>query len=684
MRRKMDNNKDNNRSEIDDIDFGIDRYFDEDEELEDGESSSDAIYGCAPETLYEGGESEYYEEDDVTDEAYGVSYGAYETDEPVSEARYNIEREQAPSADNTADIADGQYHYTERGTSVQKRNKRETAQVKRKSSADNAREQAPSADDSAKARRERQWPGLRSNLRVMLVLFTTMFAVLLVYFVYSVTTFGGRWFNNPYNPRIQSEKDRVVPGNILDRNQVVLASTDSDGERVYNDDRHVRTSVSHVVGDNYGLTTTGAESFFSRTLLGFDAGLFERVYSAASGGEARGESVVLTIDAELTAYASDAFRDYRGALVLMNYETGEVLAMVSHPEFDPENMDAYRPKSDSEKRSGESEGETSALVNRALMGRYTPGSIFKVITAAAALNSLAGIDEREFECDGPLAFDGESGVFLENVHISPEEDKKNRNATPSPRPSPTPSETPVIAPGSSPDIMENLLLVRDNDSDYHGDLDFEEAFTASCNVTFGRIGMELGAARISSMAQSFGFGEDFLFSDLILYPSNYELPQRAIDVAWSAAGQYRTTVTPMHMCMIAAGIANKGVMMEPRMLYGTISSREFVQGQRRPSIYKRAITETVATKLTALMKKTVESGTGARAALSNWTVCGKTGSAQISSDREVNSHAWFIGFIEEEEHPLAIAVVLEKAGSGGRMAAPVAKEVFERAIRLGY
>ena len=603
----------------DDIDFSIDRYFDEDEDFE-----HDAAYGepreSAPEAPFES-------VPEVTHES-------------VYEAPY----------DNMPEAPD--------------------------------EKMGEQSGGDKKDRAAHNWPGLRSNLRVMLVLFTTMFAVLLVYFVYSVTTFGGRWFNNPYNPRIQSEKNRVISGEIMDRKQVVLASSDSDGNRVYNDNRSVRTSVSHVVGDNFGLTTTGAESFFARTLLGFDAGFFERVYTAVSSDEARGESVVLTIDAELTAYASDAFRDYRGALVLMNYETGEVLAMVSHPEFDPENMDAYRPKSDAEKRSGESEGDTTALVNRALMGRYTPGSIFKVITAAAALRNLGGIESREFDCEGPLAFNGDSGAFLENVHISPEEDKQNRNAAS--RPSPAPSETPAIAPGSSPDIMGNLLLVRDNDSDYHGDLDFEEAFTASCNVTFGRIGMELGAARIGRMAQDFGFGEDFLFSDLILYPSNYELPQRAIDVAWSAAGQYRTSVTPMHMCMIAAGIANKGVMMEPRMLHGTISSREFVRGLRRPSVYRRSLTESEAETLSSLMKKVVQSGTGTRAALSNWTVCGKTGSAQVSSDRDVNSHAWFMGFIEEAEHPLAIAVVLEKAGSGGRMAAPVAKEVFERAIRLGY
>ncbi len=674
----MDERKDYGYPEPDDIDFSIDRYFDEDDDFEQDahygaprESEPEAPCESAPEAQYG-----YISEEPYGNTPEGPNEDVYAAKhENVSEMIYE-RQESGENVTESSNIKNG-------GGNKKVRKKARSAEVTEQE-ASAAVTSAPPASREKKARAAHNWPGLRSNLRVMLVLFTTMFAVLLVYFVYSVTTYGGRWFNNPYNPRIQSEKNRVIPGEIMDRNQVVLASSDSDGNRVYNDDRSVRTSVSHVVGDNYGLTTTGAESFFSRTLLGFDTGLFERVYTAVSSEEARGESVVLTIDAELTAYASDAFRDYRGALVLMNYETGDVLAMVSHPEFDPENMDAYRPKSDAEKRSGESEGDTSALVNRALMGRYTPGSIFKVITAAAALRNLGGIEGREFDCEGPLAFNGESGAFLANVHISPEEDKENRNAAPTPRPSLELSETPVIAPGASPDIMANLLLVRDNDSDYHGELDFEEAFTASCNVTFGRIGMELGAGRISRMAQDFGFGEDFLFSDLILYPSNYELPQRDIDVAWSAAGQYRTTVTPMHMCMIAAGIANKGVMMEPRMLHGTISSREFVRGQRRPSVYKRALTESEAEKMTELMKEVVQSGTGSRAAISKWTVCGKTGSAQISSDRDVNSHAWFMGFIEESEHPLAIAVVLEKAGSGGRMAAPVAKEVFERAIRLGY
>ncbi len=307
----MDNRNDYNQPEADDFDFSIGRYFDEDEEMEDGDPCGAPFESEPIEAPYENApkEAAYKNAGDAIftgDEAYGASAVTgfeAEASEAIDQGR------ETNSAENTAGGNSG-----EAGAPDKKRGKKAAAEkkrAKRKAAADKEPGQAKDVE-SAKPARERRWPGMRSNLRVMLVLFTTMFAVLLVYFIYSVTTFGGRWFNNPYNPRIQSEKDRVIPGNILDRNQIVLAATDADGERVYNDDRSVRTSVSHVVGDNYGLTTTGAESFFARTLLGFNAGLFERVYTAVASDEARGESVVLTIDAELTAYASDAFRDYRG------------------------------------------------------------------------------------------------------------------------------------------------------------------------------------------------------------------------------------------------------------------------------------------------------------------------------------------------------------------------------------
>ena len=532
---------------------------------------------------------------------------------------------------------------------------------------------------------------VKTQLRAIAIILCAMFAALTLYFAYAVNTYGGRWFVNPYNPRIQNEKKKVIPGDILDRNETMLASVDDAGERVYNSDKGMRTANSHIVGDNYGLSISGAESFMAQYLLGFDANVFERVYQSFTTTQRKGSNVMLTVDARLSEFASEAMGNYRGSIIVLNYKTGEILATVSHPMFDPKNMDAYRPASDTEKRENKSDGDTSALVNRATMGRYTPGSVFKLITAAAALRYLPGVTEREFDCEGPLAFDKDSGRFLSSVHITEEEDKalreaeadaRENKATPSPSPSPTPQaatdvETPV-------DETPTYKLVRDYNSDYHGTLDLKQAFADSCNNTFARLGMELGYERIARMASEFGVGEDFMFRDIMVYPSDYPEADSQVNLAWSAIGQYKDIVTPMNIVLIAAAIANDGVMMEPKLLKGVINSRDYNVYQFKPKVFKKPLSADEAKTMQEFMFETVKTGTGTAAALSKYKVGGKTGTAEVSDNKSKNPHAWFAGFIKSDDHPLAIVVILEHAGTGGGKAAPVAGKVLQKAVALGY
>lgn len=520
---------------------------------------------------------------------------------------------------------------------------------------------------------------LQRHIRVMLFVFAGMFVFLTLYFAYAVSTYGQRWFVNPYNPRLEEQKKSVTPGDIRDRNQVVLAKT-KDGKRVYNESASLRKAVSHTVGDSYGLSASGAESFQAGYLLGFNENLFERIVQSLTISERKGTGVALTIDAALCKFVSEAMGNNRGAVVVMNYETGEILASVSHPMFDPANMDAYLPGSDKK-------GETSALVNRATMGRYTPGSVFKIITAAAALRNISDIETRGFDCDGPLAFRKSDGSYDPSRIITPEQDKAAREAalkSPAPESSPAPTLTDDIAPGATPDAVEAFQVVRESNSAYHGRVDFTAAFAKSCNVTFGRLGMELGPRKLRQMAEAFGINDNVIFPDVMLYMSSFTEGKSDIDIAWAAAGQYLDTVTPLQMCMISAGIANKGVMMEPRLLYGTISARETLTLAGKPKVYRRPLSEAEADKLKEMMRAVVTNGTGTGASIKNIKVCGKTGSAQVSENKQTKTHAWFTGFIDDAKHPLAIAVVLEKAGTGGEKAAPVAKKVLQKAIELKY
>lgn len=494
----------------------------------------------------------------------------------------------------------------------------------------------------------------RKNARAVFIVTLALFVLLCGYFVYALQTYGTRWQTNPYNVRVQNQKSSVIAGDIKDRNGVVLATTDAEGNRVYADSKTLRRALAHVTGDNYGLTGTGAESFFANYLLGMDAGLFEMIGNAFSGAKQHGSDVVLTVDAELTKYAYGLLSGYSGAIVLMNYKTGEILLMTSSPAFDPETVIEYLPDAD-----GNAKEDDGALVNRVTAGQYTPGSVFKIITAAAALRYIPNAMELTFECGGPLAFDKATGAFLEDVDTTPQEDKENR---------------------TNPDFVPEYLYVRDYQSSYHDSLTLKQAFAKSCNVSFSRLSMLLGAERISSMARAFGIGEDFTFSDVALYPSSYVKGANQYETAWSAVGQHKDIMTPLNLCMISAAIANDGVMMEPKLLKRVVNSANYITNSLKTTVYSTPLTKAEAELMRELMEAVVKSGTGTSAAISGYTVGGKTGTAQTG---KAEDDAWFTGFVYDDDHPYAIAVIIEQGGSGGGVAAPIAQKVLKKAIALG-
>ena len=524
--------------------------------------------------------------------------------------------------------------------------------------------------------------GLRKNMRIASIVFIILFALLGIYFIYAINVYGGRWFNNPYNRRLQERKSNVVAGAIVDRTGAVLARTNSEGERQYSEDKTTRLAVSHVVGDGSGLTSTGAENFLANYLLGFNNNVFERVYQQFSGGKARGSDVKLTIDADLSAYVSEVMGKYDGAVVLLNYKTGEVLSMVSHPMYDPNKITT----------EGTESFAKTALVNRATMGRYTPGSVFKIITTTAGIRYIPNATERTWTGDGPLVYDAKTRNFLPDVLITQAEDKRLREEQQNkPAPTPTPDEEADEDGASVPDeeketggILDNRLLLRNYQSNYFGTITLERAFAKSCNNTMARIAMEVGPDKMAKTAKDLGFDTDFLFHDMVVYGSQYDRGKNQYDLSWSSVGQYKDLVTPMHMAMIAGAIGNDGVMMEPKLLRSVINTRQHETLMLKPKTYSQTFSAEEAEILTEYMRTTITDGTGSAAAISGVKVCGKTGTAEVSSDKKVGNHAWFVGFIDGEDHPLAIAVVLEHAGSGGGKAAPVAGKVLQRAIKAGY
>ncbi len=468
---------------------------------------------------------------------------------------------------------------------------------------------------------------LRRNIRILSTVLVCCFIGVGGWFGYTVYTQGSRWATTQYNARLSNARKKIQMGTITDVYGVPLAYTDEDGARRYHSDKTTRRAMSQTVGDQMSMSGTGVETTQADVLLGMSGSLIDRTWQWLNKTSYRGDNIRLTVDSELTRYIAEEFPSgKRGAVVVLNYKTGEILSMVSKPEYDPQNLG----------NRSDAEAEDTAYLNRALQGLYTPGSVFKIVTTAAVLENLSGITDREMVCEGRRAFGGRTVVDAGG--------------------------------GKNP----------------HGTLGLQKAFTKSCNVSFASLSYELGANRMLKKAEDMGFNDNFKFRDIILYNSKFATKIDDVgELAWTGVGQGETLVTPLHMAMISASVANDGAMMEPQLI-ASITGVGNIQRVRTPTgVYKQVMSSSTASVIKKYMQKTVESGTGTAAQIDGYTVCGKTGTAQVSDVEGAAENAWFTGFVDDAQHPYAVAVVIEGGGSGGKAAAPLAAKALKAAIQRG-
>ena len=464
---------------------------------------------------------------------------------------------------------------------------------------------------------------LRTRFRLLSMIVIGLLLVAGLYGVYSVSVYGNRWFANSKNTRYRNAKSSVIAGDIIDRSGVTLATTDENGDRVYQSNIKARRAIVHLIGDQDGNIANGVDSFQANYLLGFETSLGERILALFKGETRHGDDVTLTVDSALCTRIVNTFetgsktKGKSGAAVVMNYKTGEVMALVSLPVFDPANLtDAV--KSD----------PMHPFWNRALQSTLAPGSTFKIITAASALENLSGITDYKFTCTGATK------------------------------------------------VMDQYI--HDYNMAQHGSLTLKKAFTVSCNNAFAQCALMLGDLNLRKTAEDFGFNDNFLFRDIVVENSVYPTENRnQVEIAWSGAGQSQIGATPLHMCMVAAAVANDGVMMEPRLLSLVKSPAGVVRLRFTQKEYRRAVPEDIAKTLQNYMLNVVSSGTGTAAQVSGLTIAGKTGSAEASIDNEDVTHAWFVGYIADESLPYACCVLVESGGSGGSVAAPIAATIFK-------
>lgn len=460
---------------------------------------------------------------------------------------------------------------------------------------------------------------IRQNIRLVTAVVSALLLGLIAYGAYSMLTYGTRWFASGANKYVRQIRQNVIAGTIYDRNGEQVAFTQADGKRQYHRDETLRRSMVHVLGDSANHVAFGVESFMANYLYAFNDGFLQRLQAALNGEKRRGTDVVLTVDSRLSQYIAQQFPQQKnGAAVVLNYRTGEVLALESFPNFDPlQEIAAAR------------QDPRKPFWNRATKWLSAPGSTFKVITAACGIENIAGFTTKTYYC-----------------------------------------------PGSLP--VQNATIV-DAAGGLHHTIGVKKALSASCNITFAQVAMEVGDAALRQKAAAFGLNDYFLFRDLVVENSLYPLHNRSQkELAWTGVGQSALAVTPLHMGMVAAAIANDGLMMEPRLLLRAQTAEGVQRAGFEAREYGRPLTKNVADILADYMGDVVEHGTGQAAAVPGTRICGKTGSAQVDGQQQTN--AWFIGFIDDYRYPYALCVVVEDAGSGSAVAAPLAGKIFRQLL----
>lgn len=385
----------------------------------------------------------------------------------------------------------------------------------------------------------------------------------------------------------------------------------------------------------------GIESTENALLSGRSDKLFyRRVSDLFTGRRAQGANVVLTINPKAQQAAWDAMGDQRGAAVALNPKTGEILAMVSKPGYDPNALASHDLKAVDTAYKSLNGDPARPLVNRAISGDlYPPGSTFKVVTAAAALST--GKWTETSEIPGPANLDlPQTTVGLPN------------------------SGGRACGPGDK--------------------VTLQDAMRISCNTAFGWLGLEMGGDKLREQAGRFGFG-DQLSIPMRVTPSKVPAELNPPQTAQAAVGQYDVRVTPLEMAMVAGGIANKGVVMKPHLVQSILASDLTTIDTESQSTLTEAVSPQVAAQLTSMMELVVSNGTGTAAQMSGVRVAGKTGTAQHAPGAA--PHAWFISFAPADNPSIAVAVVVEEGGtagneaSGGQTAAPISKAIMEAVLR---
>lgn len=452
------------------------------------------------------------------------------------------------------------------------------------------------------------------------IFFSILFSAMVGYYSYYVQENGREMINNSYNTRQHLLTKKNSRGNIYSAEGEILAETivlqdGSEGRNYPYEDL-----FSHVVGFSTK-GKTGIEAEVNSYLINSGISLSSQIENEAAGRKNPGDNAYTSLRVDLQRIASKSLGVSKGAIIVSNVKTGEILAMVSKPDFNPntivQDWEGYLE-----------DKESSVLLNRATQGIYPPGSTFKIVTSLAYLRQHEGQYQNYFyNCIGSYKF----------------EDSK----------------------------------IRCYHGTVHNTVDFITSFAKSCNCSYANMGLELDRNIYHDTIIDLGFNQSL--------PVNFNYNQSKLivdetiseeDMIQISFGQGSVQMTPLHLHLITNAIAAGGTPKKPYLINKIVSQEGKVIEEFAPQNYKALMTTEEADILKMMMEQVVEKGTGTRLKGLEYSAAGKTGSAEYNLIKE-DSHAWFTGFAPVEDPEISVTIIVERIGSGGDYAVPIAKRLFD-------
>lgn len=511
---------------------------------------------------------------------------------------------------------------------------------------------------------------LAKSVKHVMTIFLFLFIALISYIAYF------QLFKSPVinemaaNTRVIAKKNEVLRGTIYDRDGNALTSSErvnetSQKRNYLNDDLYVHAlgyispvygstgleetydselSSYNMFGNNYrqllesidfgklidnmkdDKANTGSFNFSKNFKTFMDDIKFKELLDDS---DKIGNGIVTTLNAQLQKVAYEQLGDNKGAVVAINPKTGEILAMVSKPSFNPNNLKEEMDKANS------GSGENSPLINRATIGQYPPGSVFKTVTLASALENMPDIVNRTFKDNGKIEF--ADGRTLSNFG-----------------------------------------------NNVYGSINLKEGFRVSSNVVFGEVAMELGNNALKSTAENFGFNS--IISGPGISTSGSAFPtlssEQKGEIAQTGIGQGSVIATPMQMALVAATVGNDGTLMQPKLVKSIVDKDQNIVKNIDDKELKQVVSKENARTIQSYMTNLVDNNLGKWPAFKGTNAGGKTGTAdyKLPDGTDAKPHSWFIGVAPMDDPQIAVAVIVENGGTGSGAAATVASKVIRQAV----